>query len=118
MVVGGCSGIVSGSNTSTTTPPSTLTITNVQAVSHTTSSSQIAWTTNVAADSAVDYGTSTSYGSTTPVDPTMVTSHQMTLSPLAADPTHYYQTRSTDSQGNHAQRARHGKRIVGPNHDG
>ncbi len=62
MVVGGCSGIVSGSNTSTTTPPSTLTITNVQAVSHTTSSSQIAWTTNVAADSAVDYGTSPSFG--------------------------------------------------------
>src|SRR6266849_4211047 len=94
----GCSGLVSSSNTA---PPSTLAITNVQTASVTTSSSQVVWTTNVAADSSVDYGTTTSYGNSTPVDSTMVTSHQMTLSGLAAGTTYYYQVNSTDSKGNH-----------------
>src|SRR5712691_4697757 len=94
----GCSGLVSSSNTA---PPSTLAITNVQTASVTTSSSQVVWTTNVAADSSVDYGTTTSYGNSTPVDSAMVTSHQMTLSGLAAGTTYYYQVNSTDSKGNH-----------------
>src|SRR6266700_2827757 len=68
----GCAGLVTG--TTSTTPPPALSITNVQSASTTTSSSQIVWTTNVPADSAVDYGTSTSYGSSTPVDSAMVTS--------------------------------------------
>src|SRR5216684_410837 len=67
----GCSGLVSSaSTTGNPSAPSALGITNVQAASTTTSTSQIVWTTNVAADSAVDYGTSTSYGSSTPVDST------------------------------------------------
>src|SRR5437868_3745009 len=62
----GCAGIVSGSNgTNTTQPPPTLAISNVQAGSPTTSSFQINWTTNIAATSAVDYGTSSSYGAST-----------------------------------------------------
>src|SRR5258707_9931598 len=72
----GCSGLVGSANT---TPPSTLDITNVQTASITTSSSQVVWTTNVPADSSVDYGTTTAYGTSTPVDSGMVTSHKMTL---------------------------------------
>src|SRR5713226_10323741 len=94
----GCSGLVSSANT---TPPSTLVIMNVQSGSVTTSSSQVAWTTNVPADSSVDYGTTTAYGTSTPVDSGMVTSHQMMLSGLAAGTTYYYQVNSTDSKGNH-----------------
>src|ERR1041384_6944933 len=82
MVLGGCAGFVSGANT--TTSPTTLDITNVQAASTTTSSSQILWATNVAANSVVSYGTTPSYGSSTPVDSTMVTTHQVTISGLAA----------------------------------
>ena len=103
MVLSGCSGLVSGASTTGNPPPSALNITNVQATSNTTSSSQIVWTTNVAADSALDYGTSASYGSSTPVDPAMITSHQVTLSGLAAGATYYYQVNSTDSKGNHAR---------------
>jgi len=33
----------------------------------TTSSSQVVWTTNIPADSSVDYGTTTAYGNSTPV---------------------------------------------------
>src|SRR5216684_3803306 len=96
----GCSGLVSSGNT-TPPPPSTLDITNVQTASITTSGSQVVWTTNVPANSSVDYGTTTAYGNSTPVDSTMVTSHQVTLSGLAAGTTYYYQVNSTDSKGNH-----------------
>src|SRR5229473_2259157 len=76
----GCSGLVSSANsTGNPPPPSTLVITNVQSGPVTTSSSQVVWTTNVPADSSVDYGTTTAYGNSTPVNSGMVTSHQMTL---------------------------------------
>jgi hypothetical protein len=81
-VLSGCSG--SANNASNASPSSALSISNVQAAAVTTSTSQIFWTTNVAANSAVDYGTSPSYGSGTPVDSAMVTTHQVTLSGLAA----------------------------------
>jgi len=103
VLLNGCAGVLSGTNT----PPPTLSITSVQAVSTTTNSSQIIWTTNVAADSAVDYGTTPSYGTSTPVDPTMVTSHQVALSGLAAGTTYYYQVRSTDSKSNHGNSGGH-----------
>ncbi len=48
----GCTGLVSGANT-TPPPPSTLVITNVQTGSVTTSSSQVVWTTNVPANSSI-----------------------------------------------------------------
>src|SRR5258708_28345008 len=87
IVLSGCSGLVSSaSSTGNPPPPSALSITNVQAPSGTTFTSQIVWTTNVPADSSVDYGTTTAYGNSTPVDSAMVTSHQMTLSGLAAGP--------------------------------
>src|SRR5258707_663250 len=98
----GCAGLVSGANTSSS-PPSTLNITNVQVASATTSTCQIIWTTNLAANSKVDYGTSPSYGSSTPADPAMVTSHQVALSGLAAGTTYYYQVSSTDSKNNNGK---------------
>jgi len=93
----GCAGLVSGTN-STGGSPLTLVITSVQTGSITTTSSQVVWTTNVPANSSVDYGTTSAYGNTTSVDTTMVTSHQMTLSGLAAGTTYYYQVNSTDSK--------------------
>src|SRR6267142_848649 len=96
----GCAGLVSSAN-STGNPPSTLVITNVQTGSITTAGSQVVWTTNIPANSSVDYGTTTAYGNSTPVDSAMVTSHQVTLSGLAAGTTYYYLVNSTDSKGNH-----------------
>src|SRR5882762_3404018 len=110
----GCAGVVSGANnTGNTPPPSSLDITNVQAGPATTSTAQIVWTTNVPADSSVDYGTSTSYGSSTPVDSAMVTSHQVTLSGLAAGTTYYYQVNSSTSSGNHGHSGGHGLKTAG-----
>jgi Domain of unknown function (DUF4091)/Immunoglobulin domain/Immunoglobulin I-set domain len=102
----GCSGLVSAGNNSNPSP-TTLAIASVQAACPTGSSCQIAWTTNVPADSTVAYGSSTSYGFSTPVDSAMVTSHQITLSGLAADTTYYYQVSSTDSKGNNGRSGGH-----------
>jgi hypothetical protein len=107
VVLSGCAGLVSGTSSGNPPPQLTLDITNVQAAPATTSTSQVVWTTNVPADSAVDYGTSTSYGSSTPVDSAMVTSHQVTLSGLAASTTYYYQVRSSDSKNNHGNSGGH-----------
>src|SRR2546421_11649127 len=109
----GCSGLVSSANSTGNPPPTTLDVTNVQAGSVTTSSSQVVWTTNVPANSSVDYGTTTAYGTSTPVDSTMVTSHQITISGLAAGTTYYYQVNSTDSINNHGKSGGHTLKTPG-----
>src|SRR5712671_1889579 len=114
ILMNGCAGITSASNTTAPPPPpSTLNITNVQAASLTTTTSQIIWTTDVAANSQVDYGTATSYGTSAPVDSTMVTNHQVTLSGLAAGTTYYYQVNSTDSKSNNGHSGGHGFKTAG-----
>ena len=91
----------SGSFTDTivldTTAP---TITATTATNITTNSAQVAWTTNEAATSRVEYGTTTSYGSSSPLDSTLVTSHAVTLSGLLANTTYNYRVRSIDAAGN------------------
>jgi len=86
LVLNGCAGVVSGTSTGGSSP---LNITNVQVLAATASACQIAWTTDVPADSAVDFGTSTTYGSSTIVDPTMVTNHMVTVSSLVPAATYY-----------------------------
>jgi Abnormal spindle-like microcephaly-assoc'd, ASPM-SPD-2-Hydin/Immunoglobulin I-set domain len=112
VVLAGCAGFVSGANT-TAPPPTTVNITNVAAISTTTSSTQVTWTTDVASNSVVNYGTTTSYGSNTPVDPTMVTSHQVTVSGLSAGTTYYFQVQSTDSKNNNGKSGGHKFATVG-----
>ena len=69
---------------------------NVQASAATSSSVQMSWATNLPATSAIDYGTTASYGASTPVDPTMVTTHQMAITNLSAATTYHYRVRSAD----------------------
>ena len=117
LVLAGCAGFVSGANT-TTPPPTTVNITNVQTISTTTSTTQVVWITDVASNSVVSYGTTTSYGSNTPVDPTMVTSHQVTVSALSAGTTYYFQVQSTDSKNNNGKSGGHKFATVGVNISG
>jgi hypothetical protein len=63
--------------------------------SPTTTGATITWTTNEAASTIVDYGLTSSYGSsTTETDTAGVTSHSVTLTGLASCTTYHYRVRS------------------------
>jgi glucose/arabinose dehydrogenase len=80
-----------------TTPP---VISAVASSNITSSSARITWTTDEPATSQVEYGTTTAYGSATPVDSTLTTSHTVLLSGLAAQTLYNYRVRSSDAAGN------------------
>jgi hypothetical protein len=82
---------------SDTTPPA---ISGVYGSSITASTATITWTTDEASNSQIEYGTTTSYGSSTALNSSMVTSHSQTLSGLAPDTLYYYRVRSSDAAGN------------------
>lgn len=77
-------------------PPS---ISSVAATNITATSATITWTTNQPATSQVEYGTTTSYGSSTPINTTLKTSHSLTLTGLAGNTTYYYRVKSKNAQG-------------------
>ncbi len=79
------------------TPP---VISNVQAGGLTQSSAMISWNTDEAADSQVEYGLDTNYGSTTALDPTLITEHNLQLSNLQPSTTYHYRVHSRDASGN------------------
>jgi glucose/arabinose dehydrogenase/PKD repeat protein len=59
----------------------------------------ITWTTDVPADSQVQYGPTTTYGSTTPLDRTLVTGHSVTITGLARRTLYAFQVLSRDAAG-------------------
>jgi hypothetical protein len=81
------------------TPPA---ISAVSASSITDTSTVITWTTDELATSQVEYGLTTSYGSTTTLDTTLVTSHSVSLSELSAGTPYHYRVKSNDASGNEA----------------
>ena len=76
------------------------TISGRTATNITGSSAQITWTTNEPATSRVEYGLTTSYGSSTTLDATLVTAHSVALTGLAPNTTYNYRVRSIDAAGN------------------
>ena len=60
----------------------------------------LGWTTNEASDSQADYGLTTSYGSVTALDPTLVTAHTRTLSGLQPNTLYHFRVRSRDAAAN------------------
>jgi hypothetical protein len=80
----------------TTGPP--LQVSGVQAGSVATTSAVISWQTNYAANSRVDYGLTTTYGSSVS-DATRVTAHALTLPGLTASTTYHYKVTSVDALG-------------------
>ena len=79
-----------------TTPP---VISNEAATNITGSSATITWTTDEPANSTVDYGPDDNYGSIAS-GLTLVTSHSITLTGLAATTTYHYKVTSKDGAGN------------------
>jgi len=98
----------SGDRTFTTaTPPDTTppVLSGIVASNITTTSAVITWSTNEVSDSQVQYGITTSYGSSSTLDTTLVTSHTRTLSNLSPSTTYNYRVISKDAAGNTATSA-------------
>lgn len=75
-------------------------ISGVSSNNLTSSGTTIVWATNEPSNSQVEYGTTPAYGSTTAVNPAMVTSHSIVLSGLQASTTYHYAVVSQDGNGN------------------
>lgn len=60
----------------------------------------LAWTTNEPADTQVEYGITTAYGSSTLLDTALVTSHLVYLADLLPGTTYHYRLVSRDGAGN------------------
>lgn len=80
-----------------TTPPA---ISGVYSGSITSTGAAISWTTNEASDTQVEYGTTTSYGSTTTLNASLATTHTQTISGLSSSTIYHYRVRSRDASGN------------------
>src|SRR3989441_1262254 len=85
-----------------TTPP---VISSVSAFNISSAAATITWATNEAGDSQVDYGLTTAYGSSTPLNLSLLTAHAMTLTGLLATTTYHYRVKSRDAAGNLATSA-------------
>jgi fibronectin type 3 domain-containing protein len=79
------------------TPPM---ISGVDSLDVNENSVRIVWITDESSTSQVEYGTDSSYGQLTPVDPAQVTNHSVSLSGLLNDTLYHYRVRSTDAGGN------------------
>ena len=88
---------------SDTTPP---VISNVQATAITASGATITWSTDEPADSVVEYGLTTSYGSSVS-NTTDVTNHSLPLTGLTGNTLYHYRVKSTDAAGNMTTSADH-----------
>jgi hypothetical protein len=95
----------SGDYTFTTLDITAPVISAVSATSIAATSATIVWTTNEMADSQVEYGLTTSYGSTTTLDSNPVTSHSVNLTGLSSFKTYHYRVKSSDAAGNPASSA-------------
>jgi len=86
-------------STADTTPPN---IQSVSLSSTTETGAVITWETDEPATSQVNYGKTETYGSTTPLDTNLSTSHSVTLTGLDPNTTYNFKVISTDAAGNEA----------------
>jgi hypothetical protein len=84
-------------NNSDTTPPA---ITGLTTTAVTGRTATVKWTTTELSTSRVDYGPTTTYGSSTKLDASSVTTHAVGLAGLTPGATYHYRVTSTDVSGN------------------
>jgi hypothetical protein len=85
--------------TASSNPPPAPVISGLGAGNITPTGATISWSTDVPADSQVEYGPTTAYGSTTPLDPATTTTHSQPLSGLTANTTYHYRVKSRGQNG-------------------
>lgn len=77
-------------------------ISSVNATGITQTGATVVWATNEGSSSRVEYGTTVSYGSTTSLDASLLTSHSQGLSGLVPATLYHYRVHSVDAFGNAA----------------
>ncbi|MBI5201770.1 MAG: fibronectin type III domain-containing protein [Elusimicrobia bacterium] len=90
---------MSGGGTVSNPPPATATapsISGVQATSLTTSGATVIWNTDKVSHSQVEYGLSTSYGSSSPLSTATGLAHSIALTGLKAGTMYHYRVKSKD----------------------
>jgi len=92
-----CTPTGTGNNCADATAP---TSSSIAATSVTHNAATIGWTTNEASTTWVEYGTTTSYGSSSTLNSSLVTSHSVNLTSLAAGTLYHYRVTSRDEAGN------------------
>ncbi len=75
-------------------------VSSMTATSVSQTSATITWTTDEPSDSQVEYGLTTSYGSSTTLDSTLTTSHSVSLTGLIAGTTYNFRVKSSDTYAN------------------
>lgn len=75
-------------------------ISNVQTANVASTSATVSWSTDEIADTQVEYGLTESYGSSTTLNPALVTNHSQNLTGLAPGTLYHYRVKSRDGAGN------------------
>lgn len=86
----------SADSTFTTGLPAPPVVMAVQAVSITSSGATVTWATDQASSSQVEYGPTSSYGSSTPLDPALLTNHAVVLMGLSPGTLYHYRVKSAN----------------------
>jgi len=84
---------------SDTIPP---TISNITVSAITGSTATITWNTDEPSTSQIEYGLTTSYGSSTSLDTNLVTEHTQTITGLTSNTTYHFRVKSKDASNNEA----------------
>jgi O-glycosyl hydrolase len=95
----GCAALVNSAGEPT--PQTAVKISNVQATAQTVTKFQVSWSTNIPANSKVEYGTTVSYGSST-ANTAPVAAHQLTVESVSPATLYHYRVRSVDAKNNEA----------------
>jgi hypothetical protein len=93
---------ISGDFTFTTPafdPPSAPLLSGIGTSGITQDSATVSWTTDVPADSQLEYGLTTAYGSVLPLDPTLTVNHSMQIDGLVPSTTYHFRVRSRGANG-------------------
>ena len=94
--------------TTTTTPSADATppiISSISVSGITSNSVIVTWTTNEPSNSRVNYGLTSSYGSASALNTSLVTTHSVSLTNLSSSTTYQFQVVSADAAGNSAAAA-------------